>query len=172
MLQQPKSPSCQSDSTCDSKQNKKTCKHLQCPKLQKKCTLESKICQELLKKHQAQTKALLCAEKTDTCAPFEPTDKEEPARSNFVFNRDYLQLDAFGFGMTNCCLQITFSSRNIAEARHVYDSLSVVSPLMAAFSASTAVVDSVLIDWDVRMRLIEQSTDSRSRAEHVRLLSA
>ena len=86
---------------------------------------------------------------------------------SFYLNKDFLTLDAFGFGMSFNCLQVTFSSRNITEARYVYDSLSVLSPLFLAQSASTSVIDSTLIDWDTRCRFIEQSTDSRNLSEYV-----
>ena len=88
-------------------------------------------------------------------------------QSNFYFNKDFLTLDAFGFGMGYTCVQVTYSSRDITEARYVYDSFGVLSPLFLALSASTSVVDSTLIDWDTRWRLIEQSTDSRSSSEYV-----
>lgn len=167
MLNQVGNPSCKSNSTCDSKQNLKKCNCVDCPKLKKKCTIESKICQELLQKNKKLGSLETALAKPGKLCHFEPTDRVEPAKNNFVFNKDYIKLDAFGFGMTNCCLQMTYSSRDISEARFVYDSLSILTSPLTALMASTAVVDSVLIDWDVRMRLIEQSTDSRTRAEHV-----
>lgn len=90
-------------------------------------------------------------------------------KTDFYFNKDFLTLDAFGFGMGYTCVQVTYSSRNIQEARYVYDSFGVLSSLFLALSASTSVVDSTLIDWDARWRLIEQSTDSRSSSEYVRI---
>ena len=90
---------------------------------------------------------------------------------NFFFNKDFLTLDAFGFGMGFNCVQVTFSSRNITEARYVYDSFAVLGPIFLAQTASTSVVDSTLIDWDARWRLIEQSTDARDRSHYVRTYS-
>jgi hypothetical protein len=88
-------------------------------------------------------------------------------KNNFIFNKDYITLDSFAFGMSNGCLQITFSSRNISEAREVYDSLSVLSGVLTPFSASTAVIDSTLIDWDLRLPIIEQCSDTRTKREFV-----
>lgn len=166
MMNQVASASSKSNSTCDSKNNHDNCEFPTCPKLQKKCTIESKICQELLKKKETSASAQKPKSQNSLCH-FEPTDKLESTRNHFVFNKNYIKLDAFGFGMGNCCLQITYSSRDISEARFVYDSMSILGSPLAALMASTAVVDSVLIDWDVRLRLIEQSTDSRTRAENV-----
>jgi len=69
--------------------------------------------------------------------------------------------------MSNCALHLTFSSRNITECRHVYDTMSVFSSLMGALTASSGVIDSTLTEWDSRMRLIEQCTDSRMEKEYV-----
>ena len=93
--------------------------------------------------------------------------KKLPHPSQKFFNKNYITLDSFGFGLSNACLQITYSSRNMTEARKIYDSFGVLSSVMTALCASTAVVDSTLIDWDSRLRIIEQSTDTRSEREHV-----
>ena len=164
------SKSCNSSSTCDSKSNKKhsdKCTIETCAILQKSCALQSEICQGLLEKKKLFNECSV-KNKNELIQQFEIIDKEEPKKNNFVFNKDYITLDSFGFGMSHSCLQITYSSRNISEARMLYDSMSVISGLFLPFSASTAVVDSVLIDWDLRVRLIEQSTDSRTRDEYVR----
>lgn len=39
-------------------------------------------------------------------------------------------MDAMGFGMGCCCLQITFQACNVEEARRVYDALVPVSSVM------------------------------------------
>ncbi len=36
---------------------------------------------------------------------------------------DHVYMDAMGFGMGCCCLQVTFQATNIAEARLLYDQL-------------------------------------------------
>ena len=157
----------QSDSTCDSAK-KNCCLNPKCPILKKKCEIKSNVCKILFEKKMLINNHNF--EKKDLIKEFEITDKEESRKNNFIFNKDYITLDSFGFGMGNSCVQITYSSRNINEARKVYDYLSVFSSFMTAFSASTAIVDSVLINWDARLRLIEQSTDSRSKSHYVSLI--
>ena len=44
--------------------------------------------------------------------------------------------------------------------------MGAISPFLTALSASSAVIDSALIDWDVRLRIIEQATDTRSKREY------
>ena len=43
---------------------------------------------------------------------------------------DHVYLDAMGFGMGCCCLQLTFQACNINEARTLYDQLATMCPIM------------------------------------------
>lgn len=43
---------------------------------------------------------------------------------------DHVYLDAMGFGMGCCCLQLTFQACNITEARTLYDQLTPLCPIM------------------------------------------
>lgn len=43
-------------------------------------------------------------------------------------------MDAMGFGMGCSCLQLTFQSCNIKEARRLYDALVPVAPIMVPIS--------------------------------------
>jgi glutamate--cysteine ligase catalytic subunit len=49
-----------------------------------------------------------------------------------------------------CCLQVTFQTRSIAEARHLYDHLAVFSPIMLALTAATPFLRGRIADTDVR----------------------
>ena len=49
----------------------------------------------------------------------------------------HIWLDCMAFGMGTSCLQMTFQASNLAEARLLYDQLSVLSPLMLALTAAT-----------------------------------
>jgi Glutamate-cysteine ligase len=44
---------------------------------------------------------------------------------------DHIYMDAMGFGMGCCCLQLTFQCCNIEEARRMYDALIPIGPIMA-----------------------------------------
>jgi glutamate--cysteine ligase catalytic subunit len=39
-------------------------------------------------------------------------------------------MDAMGFGMGCCCLQVTFQSCNVNEARRMYDAMVPLAPIM------------------------------------------
>ena len=45
---------------------------------------------------------------------------------------DHIYMDAMGFGMGCCCLQVTFQSCNVTEARRLYDALVPIAPLMVS----------------------------------------
>lgn len=76
-----------------------------------------------------------------------------------------IHMDAMGFGMGCCCLQVTFQARHIREARHLYDHLAVFSPIMLALTASTPFFNGRISDNDVRWTVISQSVDDRTAEE-------
>jgi glutamate--cysteine ligase catalytic subunit len=53
---------------------------------------------------------------------------------------DHIYMDAMGFGMGCCCLQLTFQSCNVDEARRMYDALIPVGPIMVCRLSSEAVL--------------------------------
>lgn len=46
---------------------------------------------------------------------------------------DHVYMDAMGFGMGCCCLQLTFQACNIQEARTLYDQLTPLCPIMVSY---------------------------------------
>ena len=46
------------------------------------------------------------------------------------FKDDHVYLDAMGFGMGLCCLQLTFQASSMIEARELYDQLAPLCPIM------------------------------------------
>jgi glutamate--cysteine ligase catalytic subunit len=59
---------------------------------------------------------------------------------------DHIYMDAMGFGMGCCCLQITFQAYNLDEARRVYDALVPVGPIMVLSSPSQC-ASNAWISW-------------------------
>ena len=41
-----------------------------------------------------------------------------------------IHMDAMGFGMGSCCLQVTFQAESLNESRVLYDQLAVIAPLV------------------------------------------
>lgn len=78
---------------------------------------------------------------------------------------DHIYLDAMGFGMGCCCLQITFQACSIEEARRVYDALVPVGPIMLALSAAAPVFRGFLADVDCRWDVIAGAVDDRTEEE-------
>lgn len=78
---------------------------------------------------------------------------------------DHVYMDSMGFGMGNCCLQVTFQACNIEEARILYDQLAPVCPIMLALSAASPAFRGYLTDNDCRWNVIVSSVDDRTDEE-------
>jgi glutamate--cysteine ligase catalytic subunit len=113
-----------------------------------------------------------------------PEDSEAATGAALV---DHIYLDAMGFGMGCCCLQITFQACNVREARRIYDALIPVGPILAclffsnlgyvmpahegtghaqlALTAASPVWRGYLADVDCRWNVIAGSVDDRTEEE-------
>ncbi|GAB1597714.1 glutamate--cysteine ligase catalytic subunit-like [Argonauta hians] len=78
---------------------------------------------------------------------------------------DHIYMDAMGFGMGCCCLQLTFQACNIGEARLLYDHLAPICPIMMALSAASPIYRGYLANTDCRWGVIVQAVDDRTREE-------
>lgn len=76
-----------------------------------------------------------------------------------------IEMDAMGFGMGCCCLQVTLQAQNMMLSRFLYDQLVVLSPFFLALTASTPFHRGHISDWDVRWNIISQSVDCRTPGE-------
>ncbi|MBW02104.1 Glutamate--cysteine ligase catalytic subunit, partial [Eschrichtius robustus] len=72
----------------------------------------------------------------NTPCPFIETfpEDDEAAKAS---KPDHIYMDAMGFGMGNCCLQVTFQACSISEARYLYDQLATICPIVMALSAAS-----------------------------------
>jgi len=78
---------------------------------------------------------------------------------------DHVYLDAMGFGMGLCCLQLTFQAHSMCEARELYDQLAPLCPIMLALTAASPAQRGYLVDTDCRWDIIAGSVDDRTREE-------
>lgn len=78
---------------------------------------------------------------------------------------DHVYLDAMGFGMGCCCLQVTFQACNINEAKTLYDQLTPLCPIMLALTAASPIFRGYLTDVDCRWNVIAGSVDCRTKEE-------
>ncbi|XP_018796163.1 PREDICTED: glutamate--cysteine ligase [Bactrocera latifrons] len=92
----------------------------------------------------------------NTKLPVEGAPKGEP---------DVVALDAMGFGMGCCCLQLTFQACNINEARKLYDQLAPLCPIMLALTAASPIYRGYLTESDCRWNVISSSVDCRTEEE-------
>ncbi|XP_011297994.1 glutamate--cysteine ligase catalytic subunit [Fopius arisanus] len=84
---------------------------------------------------------------------------QSAAKDNHVY------MDAMGFGMGCCCLQLTFQACNIEEARTLYDQLAPLCPIMLALTAASPIHRGYLTDVDCRWNVISCSVDCRTQEE-------
>lgn len=54
------------------------------------------------------------------------------SESSTAAKDNHIYMDAMGFGMGCCCLQLTFQACNIQEARTLYDQLTPLCPIMVS----------------------------------------
>ncbi|KAK0086916.1 hypothetical protein PV325_002163 [Microctonus aethiopoides] len=84
---------------------------------------------------------------------------EAHAKDNHVY------MDATGFGMGCCCLQVTFQGRDIQEARVLYDQLTPFVPIMVALTAACPIFRGYLTEVDSRILSCIDSVDDRTPGE-------
>ncbi|PVU87665.1 hypothetical protein BB559_001713 [Furculomyces boomerangus] len=91
-----------------------------------------------------------------------PGDSEA---KNGAAKPDHIYMDAMGFGMGSCCLQVTFQASSMNEARRLYDQLAPSCSIMMALSAATPLLRGFLADIDCRWNIISASVDDRTPQE-------
>ncbi|KAI0930145.1 hypothetical protein AcV5_006934 [Taiwanofungus camphoratus] len=90
---------------------------------------------------------------------------EDPEAKHGSALIDHIYMDAMGFGMGCSCLQITFQSCNVPEARRLYDALVPIAPLMLALTAASPLWRGYIADVDCRWDVIAASVDDRTEEE-------
>ncbi|KAL5255390.1 hypothetical protein ACHWQZ_G010822 [Mnemiopsis leidyi] len=78
---------------------------------------------------------------------------------------DHVYMDAMGFGMGCCCIQMTFQACNLDEAKVLYDQLAVVTPIVMALSAAAPIYRGYLCEVDCRWDVISAAVDDRTDEE-------
>ncbi|KAI9753149.1 MAG: bifunctional tryptophan synthase trp1 [Chaenotheca gracillima] len=84
---------------------------------------------------------------------------------NGAAKENHIYMDAMGFGMGSCCLQITFQAKNITEGRRLYDQLGPLGPILLALTAATPLYKGFIADTDVRWNQISAAVDDRTPEE-------
>uniref|UniRef100_A0A4W4H9J0 Glutamate--cysteine ligase n=1 Tax=Electrophorus electricus TaxID=8005 RepID=A0A4W4H9J0_ELEEL len=101
----------------------------------------------------------------NTPSPFTETFPEDDGEAARAALPDHIYMDAMGFGMGNCCLQVTFQACSISEARYLYDQLATFCPIVMALSAASPFYRGYVSDIDCRWGVISASVDDRTREE-------
>lgn len=96
---------------------------------------------------------------------FKDENTKLPVEGSPAHEPDVVLLDAMGFGMGCCCLQLTFQACNITEARTLYDQLAPLCPIMLALTAASPIYRGYLTESDCRWNVISSSVDCRTQEE-------
>ncbi|XP_059614082.1 glutamate--cysteine ligase [Phlebotomus argentipes] len=96
---------------------------------------------------------------------FKDENTKLPVEGSPAGEPEVVLMDAMGFGMGCCCLQLTFQACNITEARTLYDQLTPLCPIMLALSAASPVYRGFLTESDCRWNVISASVDCRTPEE-------
>ncbi|KAH0949445.1 hypothetical protein HN011_000296 [Eciton burchellii] len=92
-------------------------------------------------------------------------NKGDDGSSAKAVKDNHIYMDAMGFGMGCCCLQLTFQACNIQEARTLYDQLTPLCPIMLALTAASPFYRGYVSDVDCRWSVISSSVDCRTQEE-------
>ncbi|XP_034965681.1 glutamate--cysteine ligase catalytic subunit isoform X1 [Zootoca vivipara] len=101
----------------------------------------------------------------NTPSPFIETFPNDDGEGARAVKPGHVYMDAMGFGMGNCCLQVTFQACSISEARYLYDQLATICPIVMALSAAAPFYRGYVTDIDCRWGVISASVDDRTREE-------
>lgn len=96
---------------------------------------------------------------------FQDKNTKLPVEGSPPGEPDVVHMDAMGFGMGCCCLQLTFQACNIDEARTLYDQLTPLCPIMLALTAASPAFRGYLTESDCRWNVISASVDCRTEEE-------
>ena len=77
----------------------------------------------------------------------------------------YITMDAMGFGMGCCSLQVTIDSDSLEDCLKIYDQLIPLAPLFLVLTSSSPIFRGKLSDYDNRWIIISQSVDDRTEEE-------
>ncbi|KAI0066042.1 glutamate-cysteine ligase catalytic subunit [Artomyces pyxidatus] len=90
---------------------------------------------------------------------------EDPEAKNGAALVDHIYMDAMGFGMGCCCLQLTFQACHVGESRRLYDAFVPLGPIMLALTAASPLWRGYIADVDCRWNVIAGSVDDRTEEE-------
>ena len=77
----------------------------------------------------------------------------------------YINMDAMGFGMGCCSLQVTIGCDSLDDCLKIYDQLIPLSPLFLVLTSSTPLHKGKLCEYDNRWLIISKSVDDRTEEE-------
>ena len=84
---------------------------------------------------------------------------------NGAVKENHIYIDSSLFGFACCGLQVTVQTKNLGEARKLYDQLLPMGPILLALTAATPMAKGFLTDTDIRWNTIAAAVDDRTCEE-------
>ena len=98
-----------------------------------------------------------------------PIYKDENTNLNEITEDEpypgYINMDAMGFGMGCCSLQVTIGCDSLDDGLKIYDQLIPLAPLFLILTSSTPIHKGKLCEYDNRWLIISKSVDDRTEEE-------
>ena len=91
------------------------------------------------------------------------TNKKSPIEGEKKAGNSYQ--DATSFSLTYCSMQVTFSAKNLTEARWLYDQFHMFTPIFLALTASTPIFKDKLVATSTRWNILAAGYDCRTQSE-------
>ncbi|EMR10581.1 hypothetical protein PNEG_01286 [Pneumocystis murina B123] len=82
-----------------------------------------------------------------------------------IIKPNHIYMDSMCFGMGCCCLQVTFQTTDISQAKILYDQLIPMGPIMLSLTAASPAYKGYLSDQDCRWNVISRCVDDRTAEE-------
>ncbi|QSL65370.1 hypothetical protein MERGE_002680 [Pneumocystis wakefieldiae] len=102
----------------------------------------------------------------EAVSPLNTTSSSESTESlHKIIKPDHIYMDSMCFGMGCCCLQVTFQTTDILQAKNLYDQLIPMGPIMLSLTAASPAYKGYLSDQDCRWNVISRCVDDRTPEE-------
>lgn len=102
----------------------------------------------------------------EAASPLNTTSSSESTESlHKIIKPDHIYMDSMCFGMGCCCLQVTFQTTDILQAKNLYDQLIPMGPIMLSLTAASPAYKGYLSDQDCRWNVISRCVDDRTPEE-------
>lgn len=104
----------------------------------------------------------------DIRVPLYPDENTGDGKIDGEITPGEIHMDSLQFGMSCCCLQVSYGGQNLAHAEYLHDCFITLGPILGALSAATPIFKRQLANTDYRWNMASQATDQRTENEELK----